>query len=77
MAGAAAARSAWTAAPPVDPGVLEVTVRTTDIAEAAAWVRGVERVGPRELRVHGPDRLATFRSFAAAILLTRTIADIT
>jgi D-amino peptidase len=72
VAGAAAA-----APPPIDPGVLEVTVRTTDIAEAATWVRGVERTGPRELRFHGPDRLATFRSFAAAILMTRTIADIT
>ncbi len=62
--------------PPIDPGVLEVSVRHTDIAEAASWVRGVERVGPRELRIHGPDRLATYRSFCAAILLTRTIAQV-
>jgi D-amino peptidase len=61
--------------PPLDPGVLEISVRTTDIAEAASWVRGVDRTGPRELRIHGPDRLATFRSFCAAILLTRSVAD--
>jgi D-amino peptidase len=60
--------------PPIDPGVLEVFVRTTDIAEAASWVRGVERIGPRQLRIEGSDRLGTYRAFCAAILLTRTIA---
>jgi D-aminopeptidase len=56
--------------------VLEVSVRHTDIAEAASWVRGVDRVGARELRIQGPDRLATYRSFCAAILLTRSVAEI-
>jgi D-amino peptidase len=64
------------APPPLEPGVLEVTVRHTDIAEAAGWVRGVDRTGPRELRIQGPDRLSTYRAFCAAILLTRTIAEI-
>ncbi|HEY1642535.1 MAG TPA: M55 family metallopeptidase [Streptosporangiaceae bacterium] len=72
---AAAAGAREAAAPPLDPGVLEVLVRTTDIAEAATWVRGVERTGPRELRIQGPDRLATYRSFCSAILLTRTVAE--
>jgi D-amino peptidase len=72
----AAVRGAAAAAPPpLEPGVLEISVRTTDIAEAATWARGVERTGDRELRFHGPDRLATFRSFCAAILLTRTVAE--
>jgi D-amino peptidase len=62
-------------APELNPGVLEVSVRTTDIAEAASWVRGVARSGPRELRIHGEDRLATYRSFCAAILLTRSVAE--
>ena len=62
--------------PPLDPGVLDVSVRTTDIAEAASWVRGVARTGPRELRIHGESRLATYRSFCAAILLTRTVAEV-
>jgi D-amino peptidase len=70
MRGAAAA-----APPPLDPGVLEVFVRTTDIAEAASWVRGVERTGPRQLRISGADRLATYRAFSAAILLTRSVAE--
>src|SRR5580700_2304390 len=55
----AAMRTAATAPPPsLEPGVLAVSVRTTDIAEAASWVRGVDRAGPRELRIKGPDRLA-------------------
>jgi len=62
--------------PPLDPGVLEVFVRTTDIAEAATWVRGVERAGERVLRIQGPDRLATYRAFCAAILLTRAVAEV-
>jgi D-amino peptidase len=70
VAGAAAA-----APPALDPGVLELSVRTTDIAEAATWVRGVDRAGPRELRIQGPDRLATYRAFCAAILLTRSVAE--
>jgi D-amino peptidase len=68
--GAAAA-----APPPLGQAVLEVSVRTTDIAEAATWVRGVERTGLRELRFTGDDPLATYRSFCAAILLTRGIAE--
>jgi D-amino peptidase len=55
--------------------VLEVFVRTADIAEAASWVRGVDRTGPRQLRIHGADRLDTYQSFCAAILLTRAVAE--
>jgi D-amino peptidase len=73
---AAVAAAGGAAPPPLEPGVLEVTVRHTDIAEAAGWVRGVDRTGPRELRIQGPDRLGTYRAFCSAILLTRTIAEI-
>jgi D-amino peptidase len=69
--GAAAA-----APPPVGTAPLEISVRTTDIAEAASWVRGVARTGPRELRFTGEDPLAVYRSFCAAILLTRTVAEV-
>jgi len=62
--------------PPVGSATLEISVRTTDIAEAAAWVRGVERTGPRELRFGGEDPLAVYRSFCAAILLTRAVAEV-
>ena len=68
---------AATAKPPpfTTPVQLDVSVRNTDIAEAATWVRGVERAGLRELRIEGDDLLAVYRSFCAAILLTRSIAE--
>jgi D-amino peptidase len=76
QAAEAAVRGAADATPPpLGRAVLEVDVRTTDIAEAASWARGVERVGPRQLRYHGDDPLAVFRSFCASILLTRTVAE--
>jgi D-amino peptidase len=68
--------AAGAAPPPLSQATLEVSVRTTDVAEAASWVRGVERTGPRELRFAGDNPLATFRSFCAAILLTRTVAEV-
>jgi D-amino peptidase len=72
-----AVAAAEQAAPPPlqSPVSLEVSVRTTDIAEAASWVRGVDRAGPRELRIEGSDLLAVYRSFCAAILLTRSVAE--
>jgi len=71
----AVAGAAGAAPPPLGSATLEVSVRTTDIAEAASWVRGVARTGDRELRFSGPDPLAVYRSFCAAILLTRTVAE--
>jgi D-amino peptidase len=72
----AVAAAAQAQPPPfATPVALEVSVRTTDIAEAATWVRGVERAGPRELRISGDDLLAVYRSFCAAILLTRAVAE--
>jgi D-amino peptidase len=71
IAGAGAAEP-----PPLASAAVEISVRTTDIAEAATWVRGVERSGPRELRFTGPDPLSVYRSFCAAILLTRTVAEV-
>jgi D-amino peptidase len=62
--------------PPLASAPLEISVRTTDIAEAASWVRGVERTGDRELRFHGENPLAVYRSFCAAILLTRAVAEV-
>jgi D-amino peptidase len=70
VSGAAGAR------PPVfDPGVLELSVRTTDIAETASWVRGVTRTGARELRIHGDTPLDTYRSFVGALLISRSAAE--
>src|SRR6204780_3487993 len=46
--------------PPLGQAVLEVSVRTTDIAEAATWVRGVERTWLRGLRLTGDAPLAGY-----------------
>ncbi len=73
---AAVAGAAAAAPPPFAASVLEVSVRTTDIAEAASWVRGVERTGDRELRFTGATPLEVYRSFCAAILLTRSVAEV-
>jgi D-amino peptidase len=62
--------------PLLGSATLEISVRTADIAEAASWVRGVERTGQRELRFCGEDPLAVYRSFCAAILLTRSVAEV-
>ena len=72
----AVAAAAQAEPPPLGPvATLEISVRTTDIAEAATWVRGVQRAGRRELVITGDDLLSVYRSFCAAILLTRTIAE--
>ena len=71
----AVASSAGTEPPPLGGADLVVSVRTADIAEAATWVRGVERAGPRNLRFTGADPLAVYRSFCAAMLLTRNVAE--
>ncbi len=71
VAGAAAAQP-----PPLASAPLELSVRTTDIAEAASWVRGVRRTGPRELLIEGDSPLAVYRSFCAAVLLTRAVAEV-
>lgn len=72
----AVAAAASAPPPPLRPGcTLEVSARTSDIAEAATWVRGVRRAGPREIVITGDDQLAVYRSFCAVILLTRTIAE--
>ena len=75
-AGTATRAAKATAPPALDPGVLKVFVRTADIAEAASWVRGVDQTGPRELTIHGADKLQTYRAFCAAILLTRSVAEV-
>ncbi|HTW19410.1 MAG TPA: M55 family metallopeptidase [Mycobacteriales bacterium] len=78
-AGAEQAVSGATAvAPPSfgDTPSLELDVRTTDIAEAMSWVRGVERLAARTVRITGADPLGVFRSFVAAILISRPAADV-
>jgi D-amino peptidase len=53
------------------PVRLEITFLTADMAEMAAWVRGVERTGSRVAAIETADALAAFRSFVAVVSLTR------
>jgi len=54
-------------------GPLEVDVLTADMAEQAAWVRGVERAADRTVLIDTSDPLAAYRSFVAVIAITRAL----
>jgi D-amino peptidase len=53
------------------PATLDVDFHTADMAEVAAWVRGVERSGTRSVTIVGTDLLEVFRSFVAVTYITR------
>jgi D-amino peptidase len=53
------------------PAALEVDMQTADMAEVASWVRGADRTGVRTVTISGDDPMAMFRSFVAAVYITR------
>jgi D-amino peptidase len=59
---------------PEDPS-LEVELQTADMAAVAAWLRGVERIGTRTVRVTGdgtaPESVAVYDAFVALTYITR------
>ncbi|MFL5625919.1 MAG: M55 family metallopeptidase, partial [Ktedonobacteraceae bacterium] len=57
------------------PIALEVTFLVADMAEMAQWVRGVERVGPRTIRLTNDNLLDLYRMFVTVVTLTRTLVD--
>jgi D-amino peptidase len=57
------------------PARLEVDWLTTDMAEMATWVRGFARTAPRTSECVDDDALRLYRSFVAAIALTRSIVE--
>lgn len=57
------------------PATLEVTFLTADMAEMSAWIRGVQRSGPRVVTVTDDDPLRLYRTFVTVISLTRSIAE--
>jgi D-amino peptidase len=61
------------AALPAVPGDLEVDLLTSDMAQQAAWVRGVERTGDRTVTVATGDPLSAYRAFVALIAITRNL----
>jgi D-amino peptidase len=56
---------------------VEVTFLTADMAEMAAWLRGVEPMAdrPRTVTFGGDDPLALFRTFVTMVMLTRALVE--
>ncbi len=56
---------------------IEVTFLTADMAEMAAWLRGVEPVKdqPRTVVCGGDDPLQLFRTFVTMVYLTRSLVE--
>jgi D-amino peptidase len=67
------------ASPPMfaRPIRLEVTFLTADMAEMAAWLRGVELAGDdaRTARYTADDPLDVFRTFVTMVMLTRALVE--
>lgn len=77
-AGAVRALSRAATAPPpaIDlPATLEVTFLTSDMAEMATWIRGVDRAGIRTVTMTDDDPLRLYRSFVTIVALTRSIVE--
>jgi D-amino peptidase len=57
------------------PVTLEITFLVADMAEMAEWVRGVERVSARTVKIVGEDLLGLYRMFVTVVSLTRGLVD--
>jgi D-amino peptidase len=54
---------------------LDVDWLTSDMAEMATWVGGVERIAARTVRIAGDEPLALYERFVATIAITRSIVE--
>ncbi len=57
------------------PITIEITFLVADMAEMAQWIRGVERVATRTVKVVGENTLNLYRTFVTIITLTRSLMD--
>jgi len=57
------------------PVIVEITFLVADMADMALWIRGVERVSPRTVRVVSENMLDLYRSFVTIVTLTRSLVD--
>ena len=57
------------------PVTLEITFLVADMAEMALWIRGVERVNARTVRVVSDDLLGLYQTFVTIVTLTRALVD--
>lgn len=72
-----ATRSISTMKPPqfTLPVTIEITFLVADMAEMALWIRDVERVSARVVRVVSENMLDLYRTFITIITLTRSLVD--
>lgn len=72
-----AAREIGTMQPPpfALPVSLEVTFLVADMAAMAQWVRGVERVNARTVKLTSDNLLDLYRMFVTVVTLTRALVD--
>ena len=62
--------------PAIDlPATLEVQLTTSDYAELGTWLPGVERTGPRSLRIVDDEPLRLYRMWVALMAITRVIRE--
>jgi D-amino peptidase len=57
------------------PVSMEITFLVADMAEWAHWIRGVERVDARTVKLTGENLLDLYRMFVTIVTLTRTLVD--
>ncbi len=57
------------------PVSLEVTFLVADMADMAQWIRGVERVNSRTVKLVGENLLDLYRMFVTVVSLTRALVD--
>ncbi|WP_298342855.1 M55 family metallopeptidase [Ferrimicrobium sp.] len=58
--------------PAIDlPATITMSFQTSDQAELASWIAGVERADLRSCTITGPDPLALYRAFVGVCYLTR------
>jgi len=57
------------------PVTVEITFLVADMAEMAGWIRDVERVNARTVRIVGENLLDLYRTFVTAVMLTRGLVD--
>ena len=57
------------------PVSLEITFLVADMAEMSLWIRGVERVASRTVRVVETNLLDLYHTFVTLVTLTRSLVD--
>jgi D-amino peptidase len=57
------------------PATIEVTFLTSDMAEMATWIRGVERTGTRTVALRDEEPLRLYRTFVTIVALTRSLVE--